>query len=164
MTDKIIKSVKFLPEFLQTGKNAKFLSSTIDQLIQKPQLERLDGYIGSTGTNYRPGDVYIPESSALRENYQLAPSLVVKDTDGNVKDVLGINDLVNEISIQGGAVNDFDKLFQSQYYSYNPHIDSDKFINYQNYYWVVNGPQTVDISSTVDVVLDILGKESYVIP
>jgi hypothetical protein len=50
MADKHIKSVNLLPEFLRTNKNSKFLSSTIDQFIQKPQLERLDGYIGSTQT------------------------------------------------------------------------------------------------------------------
>lgn len=165
MPEKIIKSVKFLPEFLQTGKNEKFLSSTIDQLIQKPQLERLDGYVGSTNTpNYRPGDVYIDESTDLRKNYQLDPSLIIKDQEGNIKDVVGINDLVNDIFINGGVVDNFDKLFRTQYYSYESHIDSDKFINYQNYYWLVNGPSVIDIADIVDIDVDVLGKDSYTIP
>ena len=47
MDNKVVKSINLLPESLRTDKNAKFLSSTLDQLIQPPQLERIDGYIGS---------------------------------------------------------------------------------------------------------------------
>lgn len=165
MADKIIKTVNFLPEFLRTGKNSKFLSSTIDQLIQKPQLERLDGFIGSTRTpNYRPDDVYVTETNDLRSNYQLDPSLIVKDSDGSVKDVIGLNDLVNEINIRGGNAENFDLLFRTKYYSYDPHIDADKFVNYQNYYWLVNGPSVIDISDTVNLTTSVLGQESYTIP
>ena len=47
------KSVNLLPEYLRTDKNAKFLSATMDQLINTPELERIDGYIGSKITpNY----------------------------------------------------------------------------------------------------------------
>ena len=45
MADK--KSVNLLPEYIRTDKNSKFLSSTIDQFLQTPQLERVDGYVGS---------------------------------------------------------------------------------------------------------------------
>jgi len=165
MADKIIKSIKFLPEFLQTAKNSKFLSSTIDQLIQKPELERLDGFIGSTRTpNYRPSDVYISEATELRSNYQLEPSLIVKDQENNIKDVIGINDLVNEITIRGGNAENFDRLFRTSYYSYQSHIDNDKFINYQNYYWLVNGPPVINIVDTVNVLTSIIGQTNYTIP
>ena len=162
MADKIIKSVKFLPEFLQTPKNAKFLSSTIDQLIRKPELERLDGYIGSTRTpNYRSGDVYISEATELRSNYQLEPSLIVKDQENQIKDVLSINDIINEINLRGGNADNFDRLFRTSYYSYDPHIDEDKFINYQNYYWLVNGPSVINITDTVNVTSNVLGQAQF---
>jgi hypothetical protein len=45
-----IKTINLLPEFLRTDKNSKFLSSTADQWIKKPELERIDGYVGSTST------------------------------------------------------------------------------------------------------------------
>ena len=72
MADKK-KSVNFLPEYLRTEKNSKFLSSTIDQFIQTPELERIDGYVGSKITpNYDPTtDCYLPESLALGKNYSL---------------------------------------------------------------------------------------------
>ena len=148
MADKQIKSVNLLPEFLRTNKNSKFLSSTIDQFIQKPQLERLDGYIGSTQTvNYNTvTDIYISESLPLRRDYQLDPALVVKDVNGKITDVVALDDLINEINVKGGEVSNLDRMFRSNFYSYNPQVNWDKLINYQDYYWLVTGPETVVIT------------------
>jgi hypothetical protein len=148
MAKKPIKSINLLPEFLRTDKNSKFLSSTIDQLIQPAELERLDGFIGSklTPTYISTSDVYVAESLSLRRDYQLEPALVVKDDLGNVEQVKAIDDLANEITTEGGFNNDFDRLFRSDFYSFNPHIDFDKFVNYQKYYWLVSGPDTITIT------------------
>jgi len=150
MPEKSIKSVNLLPEFFRTDKNSKFIASTIDQLIQPPQLERIDGYIGSTltPTYISTSDVYIAESLNLRRNYQLEPAMVVRDSQGVVKDVIGLDDLTNEISIKGGRVDNFDNLYRSEFLSYDPHIDWDKFVNYQEYYWLVNGPDTITITGS----------------
>ena len=163
-TNKSINSVNLLPEFLRTDKNSKFLSSTIDQLIQPAKLERIDGYIGSTLTpNYvSTSDIYVSESLPLRRNYQLEPALIIKDQDSVVNDVVGLDDLVNAIKIQGGSVDDFDRLFRTEFYSYNPQIDWDKFVNYQNYYWLVTGPDVIDITD-VDVDADIIGQTGFVV-
>jgi hypothetical protein len=157
MAAKDIKSINLLPEFLKTEKNSKFLSSTLDQLINPAQLERIDGYIGSTITpNYvSTSDIYIAESSSLRRNYQLEPACVVKNSLGTVNDVIGIDDLTNEIVLNGGYSDNFDRLYRSNFYSYDPHIDWDKFVNYQNYYWLVNGPDNVVINNTGTQVLNI---------
>ena len=40
------RTVQHLPAFYRTDTNQRFLSSTIDPLVQRGQLERLDGYIG----------------------------------------------------------------------------------------------------------------------
>ena len=62
----IRKSANLLPAFFRTDKNIKFLSSTIDQLIKAPSLERIDGFAGSKlSKNYNPStDVYIPEDNS----------------------------------------------------------------------------------------------------
>ena len=64
----IKKSVNLLPEFLRSDKNSKFLASTIDQLIQTPQVERVDGFVGSKLTpTYNPlVDSYLIDTSELR--------------------------------------------------------------------------------------------------
>ena len=46
MSTATIQSSSLLPVYFQTSKNSKFLSSTIDQLIQQPKLERLNAFIG----------------------------------------------------------------------------------------------------------------------
>ena len=147
MANNSIKSVNLLPEFFRTDKNSKFLSSTLDQLIQPPQLERIDGYIGTTATvTYSTSDVYISQGSDIRRNYELEPALIINDNTGNIKKAIGIDDLSNEIIVQGGIDNNFDRLYRSNFYSYDPHIDWDKFVNYQEYYWLTTGPETIVIT------------------
>lgn len=147
MSKKTRKSIELLPEFLRTEKNSKFLSSTIDQLIEPPQLERINGFIGSKLTPvYNPEtDNYISESTPFRKSYQLEPALVVNNTSGDSKAVVGVDDLINTIISNGGFGNNFDRLFRSNEYSFDPCIDWDKFVNYQNYFWMVTGPDLVTI-------------------
>ena len=162
MTTSTVQSVSLLPIYFQTNKNSKFLSSTIDQLIQPAQLERLNSYIGSTSTpTYQSGDVYLTESSTLRQTYQLDPALVTYDQNSNIQSVVSIDDLVNEISIDGGITDNFDRLFRDQIHSYYPQINWDKLINYQNYYWLAVSPMLVEIDQNhLDVANTIVGQTS----
>ena len=75
------RAVDLLPEYLRTDKNTKFLTSTIDQLVQPPIIERISGFIGSTlSPNYNPAtDTYIPAANQLEGDYQLEPALIVRD-------------------------------------------------------------------------------------
>jgi hypothetical protein len=170
MTNKKIKTLDFLPEIFQTDKNDKFLSGTLESLIQSPQLERIDGYIGSKiSPNFKStSDFYINEISPSRKNYQLEPAAIIQDQSGNIKNAVTFNDIVNEIAQLGVDTSNLDRLFRFDYYSYDPHIDWDKFVNYQEYFWLPVGPQTVTIlnSSTTatNVTLSIIGQKSYQIP
>ena len=160
------KSVNLLPEYLRSDKNAKFLSSTIDQFIQSPQLERINSYVGSKlSLNYDPvNDIYLTESLPLRKNYQLEPALVFKDESAHITDVVGFNDLINELAIQGSNTTNFDNLLRSKFYSYDPFIDWDKLINYSDYYWIPTGPKAINIL-TADISLsDIVGQTTADLP
>jgi len=163
MTTSTIQSVSLLPVYLQTGKNSKFLSSTVDQLIQPAQLERLNAYIGSTSTpTYSPSDVYVIESDPLRQSRQLDPALVIKDIESNIQDVIALDDIANEITLKGGFSNDFDRLFASDVYSYDPYIDWDKITNFQNYYWMPFGASVIEIDSDyLNIDAEVVGKPSY---
>jgi len=166
MANDNINSANLLPEYFQTGKNKKFLSSTINQLIQPAQLERINGFIGSKlSPNYNSiTDNYIPEVSELRKDYQFSPALIVYDELRNVQRAIGIDDLTNSISIQTGLDGNFNKLYSSPTYSYTPHINWDKFTNYQEYYWLVTGPELIVIGSSnnyIDVSTDIVGQTNY---
>ena len=160
------KSVNFLPDYLKSDKNSKFLAGTIDPLIQSPELERIDGFVGSVITpNYNPTtDSYIKEDSDLRTNYSLEPALVFKDKSSNVTDVVAFDDIINEIGIQGGKIDNLDRLFRSKFYSYDPYIDWDKLINYSQYYWLSGGPDSIFFAGDINIDDKIIGKTSYVMP
>ena len=165
MADK--KSVNLLPGYLQTDKNAKFLSSTLDQLIKTPEITRVDGYIGSTlSPNYNAAtDFYIEQTLGLRKKYSLDPALIFNDPYSTVTDVIGYDDIVNELGTQGGKNDNLDKLFRSSFYSYDPLLDWDKLVNYDRYYWLPTGPQTilVDIAG-LNVDTSIIGETNYSLP
>ena len=164
MANKKIQSVNLLPEIFRTDKNSKFLSSTLDQLIQPAQLERIDSYVGSKLTpNYiSTSDFYVPEVLKLRRDYQLDPALIVYNSSTVVQDVIAIDDVINEIKLQGGNVDNLDRLFRTKFYSFNPHIDWDKLINFQEYFWLTTGPDVIlVIDNDLVVEDDIVGKSNY---
>lgn len=142
------KSINLLPTFFRTDKNAKFLSSTIDQLIKSPVLERIDGFVGSKlSKNYDfKSDVYISESLPFRQKYQLEPALILRELDGSIKKAFGFDDLINQVGYYGGNTKNLDQLFRPKINAYDPHIDWDKFVNFRNYYWLPNGPDLVYIA------------------
>ena len=166
MANKERKSLNLLPAFFRTDKNSKFLSSTIDQLIKSPSLERIDGFVGSKLVRtYNPtNDFYIPETLPLREKYQLEPALVIKELNLSVKKALGYDDLINQLDYHGAKTNNLDDLFSPKFYSFNPQVDWDKLVNFKEYYWLSTGPAAVVISkdSFFNVEQEIIGKSTYV--
>jgi len=165
MTTSTFQSVNLLPTYFQTDKNSKFLSSTIDQLIQPAQLERIDGFIGNKTTpNYvSTTDNYISDFTPIRSAYSLQPALVINDVNLTVQEVIAYDDLINQITVNGGITNNLDRLFRSDFYSYNPHIDWDKLINYQEYYWLVTGPAPILINNdSINVDTDIIGNTKFI--
>jgi hypothetical protein len=141
------RSVDLLPAYHRTDKNTKFLSSTLDQFIQQPQITRVSGYLGSKLTpNYNPEtDEYIAGKTKLRSDYQLEPSLVISDVTGAIMTALGYDDLIGQLSFNNASTKNLDRLFRPESYSYDPHIDWDKFVNFRQYYWMPVGPDTVEI-------------------
>ena len=76
------RSIAHLPAFYRTDTNHRFLSSTIDPLIQKGSLERLDGWVGKLDAYTRQvSDVYIPAITEDRKAYQLDPTVTYIDKD-----------------------------------------------------------------------------------
>jgi len=144
------KTLEFLPEIFRTDTNRKFLNATTDQLVSEPDLKRINGYIGrKLAPSYETVDSYIVEPSRNRQDYQLEPSIIVKDLDTNeLLFATTYTDIVNKINFYGGLSNNHSRLFESEYYSYDPQINLDKFINFAQYYWLENGPDAVTITAS----------------
>jgi len=148
---KQVRSVEFLPEIFQTPVNKQFLSATLDQLIQNPAYTQTQGFIGRrVGPGVNANDKYVVEPTKTRTDYQLEPGVVQVDPADSHKVVdaityPGINDA---LQLQGAFTDNADRLYTSDYYTWDPFVDFDKFVNYAQYYWVPEGPLAVDISST----------------
>jgi hypothetical protein len=142
------KSSNFLPGVFQTDTNKKFLNATIDQLISEPNLKKINGYIGRKfAPTFKPNDSYIIEDTADRQNYQLEPTVVVRDDQDNITFVATYIDFLNKIGYYGGFIDNHDRLFENEYYTFNPGISYDKFVNFSQYYWLPNGPTSVDVNT-----------------
>ena len=165
------ESMRHLPKYFRTEKNAKFLQSTLDQLLQPGVAEKLNAFVGrKTAKAFKSENPYLDDVSSDRQNYQFEPVSVVKDNLGNVEYLRDYVDFINQIDNFGGLKNNHSRNNQQEYYAWDPHIDWDKFTNFREYYWLPNGPQTVvvpgeqkEITSTYTVdLLDSLGDYSYV--
>ncbi|MAA58367.1 MAG: hypothetical protein CL855_07920, partial [Cryomorphaceae bacterium] len=127
----------------------------MDPLVQKGSLERLDGYIGRQDAYTRNvTDRYLTATSRDRFAYQLEPTVTYTDRDttsvnpeDQVKFTGTYDDYINQIKFLGGKTNNHDRLNKETVYSWNPAIDYDKLINYREYYWIPEGPGSIEIDS-----------------
>ena len=130
------KTINFLPEIFRTDTNKKFLGSTLDQLISEPDLKKINGFIGRKfSPSVRSDTGFIVENNKQRQDYQFEPSVIIKDPLDHVETVITYPDIVNKLKYYGAITTDHNRLFNSEYYNFDPHIDLDKFVNYQNYHW-----------------------------
>ena len=149
------RTVQHLPAFYRTDANQRFLASTLDPLVQKGSLERLDGFIGRQDAYTRQvTDRYLGATSRDRFAYQLEPAVTYTDRDttsvnpeDQVKFTGTYDDYINQIRYLGGKVNNHDRLNKQTVYSWNPAVDFDKLVNYREYYWLSNGPSAIEIDS-----------------
>ena len=145
-----VRTVEFLPEIFQTPANRQFLNATLDQLVQEPAFQKTQGYVGrKVGPGVNSADKYVIEPTKNRNDYQLEPGVISLDSDTlDIKDAItypGINDA---LKLQGANISNPDSLYKSDYYTWDPFVDFDKFVNYSQYYWQPAGPLAVDVSAT----------------
>ena len=137
----------FLPRFYRSDANKKFTQATIDQLVQPGTVEKINGFIGRQNAKASTGkDIFIKEISAQRQHYQLEPGLAVRDTLDAVTFFKDYQDYINQLEVFGGNVKNHARIDKQEFYSWDPHIDWDKFVNFQNYYWLPYGPDVINVA------------------
>ena len=143
------RSVDFLPEIFRTPVNKQFLAATLDQMVQEPKFKKTQGFIGRTvGPGVNPNDSYVVEPDQIRQDYQLEPGVISLEPDTqNVKNVITYPGMNDAIGFQGGDQARADQLYNSEYYTWDPFVDYDAFINFSQYFWLPSGPETVDVRS-----------------
>ena len=145
-----IRTVDFLPEIFQTPVNRQFLNATLDQLVQNPSFKKTQGFIGQkVGPGVNANDGYVVEPTKSRNDYQLEPGVVQVDPADSHKviDVITYPGITDALKLQGANTTKADRLYTSDYYTWDPFVDFDKFVNYAQYYWLPGGPLAVDVYS-----------------
>jgi hypothetical protein len=164
-------SANFLPPYLQTIANRRFLGSTLDLLINQPALTRFNGFIGrETYEGTVLSGNYLLETTPIRQNYQLESAFVTYDLNQNITAVSNFLDVLNASANKDSVTSSWNRLLTANMYSWQGFNDLDKIINYQNYCWIstINNNwywnNSILIQPIGTVQTDILGQISYTDP
>jgi hypothetical protein len=142
-------SSNFLPKYFRTDINKKFISSTIDQMLAPGVVEKLNVFAGRRHSKTRSvDDSYLEDVSADRSNYQFEPVAVYKDELNNVNFLKNYNDYISQIKNFKGTTSNHSLTNSQEFYTWNPHIDWDKFTNFREYYWLPMGPDSITVYGT----------------
>jgi len=180
MSDKIYKQ---LPAILQTTAIRNFFENTVEQLFSKANVDQISGYVGPLGSrDYAQSSSYLPERTLDRRRYALSPTInTTNPITGDPDNVLFYDEIIDLLRNYGVPVNDHNRVFDSEHYHFLPPIDIDKFLNFQEYFWVppvvdentgavtlMGPPRRVIVSNTsetsIDLDLEVRGQESYTAP
>jgi hypothetical protein len=144
-----IRTLEFLPSIFQTPTNSQFLAATLDQLVNPPLTKKIQGYVGSKfGYGVNANDFYVTEPTKVRTDYQLEPGVTfLKNNESVAKDFISYPGILDALKLQGGITTDNSKLFNSQFYSWDSFTNLDMIINYNQYYWLPEGPPAVIVAS-----------------
>ena len=158
-----VRTVDFLPEIFRTDTNRQFLAASLDVLTQQPNLTRVEGFIGNKyGNGVNPLDKYVVEPTKTRTDYQLDPSVVfLKPDTQTAQDFISYPGIVQSLKNAGAIVNDQNRLFENEFYSWDPFVDYDKIVNYAQYYWIPLGPDAVPVVVSGDITAEIVGQQQY---
>jgi hypothetical protein len=158
----------FLPRFYRSDTNKKFTQATLDQLVQPGTVNKVNGFVGRQNAKASSGpDIFVEAVSKDRQDYQLEPGAVIRDTLDNVTFFKDYQDYINQLKVFGSNTENHSRINREEFYSWDPHIDWDKFVNFQNYYWLPYGPDTIrvagqqqEIISTYTVTVESQGDSS----
>lgn len=155
-----IRTLNFLPDIFQTPSNAEFFGATLDQLVNPPNILKIQGYVGSRfGTGVNAKDYYVVEPTKTRVDYQLDPGVVfTKPNESVARDFISYPGIIDSIAMQGGVVDNNSRLFTSQFYSWDSFTNLDKTINFNQYYWIPEGPPAVTVAAA-----SVFSKENYTV-
>tara|TARA_B100000963_G_scaffold357008_1_gene378271 strand:- start:2305 stop:21015 length:18711 start_codon:yes stop_codon:yes gene_type:complete len=167
MAEKLFKK---LPGVLQTTANKNFFDSTVEQLFSPANVEVINGYIGTQKSeDYNVQGAFLRESTANRLHYSLSPALnTINPVSGVSQDFIFYDELVDTLKVSGVNTENHNKIFSTDYQTFLPPIDIDKFVNYQEYYWSNNDLDAILVSGTlenpIDIDIDVVGKKNFTSP
>ena len=160
-----VKTSSFLPGVFQTELNKSWLDSTLDQMVSKGPLDQINGYIGSRhGSQASVGDEYINPTfhKNIRTKTQLQPGIITKYSDNKTDRIMSFDDVVHAIESNFSEYN-YNAAYATNHYTFRPNVNTDKFVNYKNYFWVEELPvyESVFTGTQYNPVAEALGESVY---
>jgi hypothetical protein len=140
MTERRVFSL--LPKYFQTDVNKRLLGATDDLVFEPEDFERIEGQIGDdtdVSESDKARSPFLPNLNPEDDRYQLAPCVVTYNKDGSVANGSFYSDLVGHILANGGITTDESRLFECEYFSFNPPIVVDHWVNFSKYFWTGDG-------------------------
>ena len=146
-----IRTLNFLPEIFKTETNAQFLAATLDQLVSQPNTEKIEGYVGSKfGYGINANDYYVTEPTKIRTDYQLDSGVAfLKENDTTATDFISYPGIIDSLKLEGALTDNNNRLFNSEFYSWDSFTNLDKIINFNQYYWLPTGPERVVVATDI---------------
>ena len=135
---------EFLPQYINTKINKKFLRGTLDLMTSTASFETLYHYVGKqkTGQYDYFNDQFLNTMAPDKLFYNGTPGFV----SNGVADTY--YDYTKNLHALGTAGMNKDGVF-SKYETYSPPIDNDKFVNFTSYYWCKDDLPQINIKFNV---------------
>ena len=149
-----------LPNIFQTSVNKKFLDSTLEQLMSTGSLQSINTHVGEYKLS---GSVTDPHDDSIEFN----PGAVNRTSDNNISNVLSYADLLNALQYNETDLDGKTHQLNEEGYTLDIPINYDMFINYHNYFFMVDQMPVVDVISTPTnpITIDTIpGNLSYTTP
>lgn len=159
-----VRTLDFLPDIFKTTPNQAFLSATLDQLVQQPDTQKIQGYIGRKFEyGITPDSYYVTEPNKTRTNYQLEPAIIFTQKDtSKATDFITYPEIIDALRVEGAPVNNNSNLFANEFYSWDSFTDLDKLTNFSQYYWLPTGPDSVEVRPTAIPVSSVYTLTSFI--
>lgn len=128
--------IERLPEWMQSIEHIQmYFDNAIQPWFTPEEQELVDGYIGDRGSPAATGRIFLSENDVQREEYQLSPAYVARNTDKTVRSLQFYPDLVGYLSHYGAIAEDESRLFDGHFYSWTPAVNPNKLMNFSSYVW-----------------------------
>ena len=120
-----------LPVVNQTTTIKNFFDTTVEQLFSKSNIESISAYAGSKDFEvFNANDTYLIEPTADRDKYSLEPVVNnINQLSGRSENNMYYEDFLNVLKSSGADPQNQNTLFDTNFYSFLPPINIDKFIN-----------------------------------
>lgn len=128
--------IERLPEWMQNIEHIQmYFDNAIQPWFTPEEQELVDGYVGDRGSPAATGRIFLPERDIQRDEYQLSPAYVSRNTDRSVRSLQFYPDVIGYMEHYGSFSENESRLMDGNYYAWTPAINPNKLMNFSSYVW-----------------------------